>query len=73
MAKKPCETFYDVIERNFYLTMNKLSVDERDQITDYFLRENFWWEGVVPELDSSVAFYFKHERFPGLQKLIPKS
>ena len=50
--------------------MNKLSLDERDQIKDNFLRENFWWEGVVPELDKWVAFYFKHGRFPGSQKLI---
>ena len=50
--------------------MNKLSVDESDQIKDDFLRENFWWEGVVPELDSWVAFYFKHGRFPGSEKLI---
>ena len=50
--------------------MNKLSLDERDQIKDDFLRENFWWEGVVPELDSWIAFYFKPGRFPGSQKLI---
>ena len=50
--------------------MNKLSVDKRDQTNYDFLRENFWWEVVVPELDSWVAFYFKHGRFPGLQKLI---
>ena len=50
--------------------MNKLSVDKRNQIKDDFLRENFWWEGVVPKLDSWVAFYFKHGRFPGSQKLI---
>ena len=42
MAKKSYETFYNVIERNFYSTMNKLSVDERDQIKDDFLREKFW-------------------------------
>ena len=65
MTKKSYDTFYNVIERNFYSTMNKLSLDERDQIKDNFLRENFWWEGVVPELDKWVAFYFKHGRFPG--------
>ena len=32
MAKKSYDTFYNVIERNFYSTMNKLSSDERDQI-----------------------------------------
>ena len=70
MAKKSYETFYNVIGRNFYSTMNKLSVDGHNQIKDDFLREKFWWEGIVPELDSWVAFHFKHGRFPGLQKLI---
>ena len=70
MAKRCYQTFYNVIERNFYSTMNKLSVDERDQIKDNFLRENFWWENVVTELDSWIAFYFKHGRFPGSQKLV---
>ena len=70
MAKRPYQTFYNVIERNFYSTMNVLSVDERDQIEDDFLRENFWWENVVTELDSWVAFYFKHGTFPGSQKLV---
>ena len=65
MAKKSYETFYNVIERNFYSTMNKLSLDEQDQIKD-----DFWWEGVLPELDSWIAFYFKHGRFRGSQKLI---
>ena len=50
--------------------MNKLSSDERNEIKGDFLRQNFWWEGVVPELDSWVAFYFKHGRIPGSQKLI---
>ena len=70
IAKKSYETFYNVTERNFYLTINKLPVDERDQRKDDFLREDFWWEGAVPELDSWVAFYFNHGRFPGSQKLI---
>ena len=65
MAKKSYDTFYNVIEINFYSTMNKLSSDERDQIKVDFLREKFWWEGVVPELDSWVAFYFKHGIFLG--------
>ena len=41
MAKKSYEAFYKVIERNFYSTMNKLSLDEHDQIKDNFLRENY--------------------------------
>ena len=43
--------------------MNKLSLDERDQIKDDFLKENFWWEDIVPELDSWILFYFKHGDF----------
>ena len=65
MAKKFYKTFYNVIERNFSSTMNKLSLDERDQIKDDFLKENFWWEGIVAELDSWIAFYLKHGRFSG--------
>ena len=70
MAKRSYQTFYNAIERNFYSTMNKLSVDERDQIKDDFLKENFWWENVVTELDSWIAFYLKHGKFPGSQKLV---
>ena len=61
---------FNVIERNFYSTMEKLSVDERDKIKEHFLRENFWAENFVSDLDCSFAFYFQHGRFPGLQKLI---
>ena len=60
MAKKSYETFYNLIEINFYSKFLK----------DVFLRENFWWESVAPELDSWVAFYLKHGTFPGSQKLI---
>ena len=71
IAKKSYETFYNVIEINFYSTMNKLSLDERDQIEDDFLRKNSLWEGLVLELDSWIAFYLKQGKFPGSQKLIP--
>ena len=70
IAKKSYETFYNVVERNFYPTINKLSIDERDKIKDDFLRENFWAENVVTQLDCWVLFYFQHGRFSGLQKLI---
>ena len=45
-------------------------MDEHDKIEDDFLRENFWAENVVPELDCWISFYFQHERFPSSQKLI---
>ena len=51
IAKKFYEAFYNVVARNFYSIMNKLPVDERDKIKDDFLRENFWAENVVTELD----------------------
>ena len=49
--------------------MNKLSIDERDKIKDDLLRENFWAENVVTQLDCWISFWF-----PGSQKLtsIPK-
>ena len=45
-------------------------MDERDKTKDDFLRENFWAENVVTELDCWISFYFQHGRFPGSQKLI---
>ena len=42
IAKKSYETFYNVVEKKFYLTMNKLSIGERDQTKDDFLKEKFW-------------------------------
>ena len=38
IAKKSYETFCNTIERNFYLTMLKLFIDERDKIKEDFLR-----------------------------------
>ena len=50
--------------------MQKLSVEEPDKIKENFLRENFWAENIVSDLDCWFAFYFLHGRFPGSQKLI---
>ena len=50
--------------------MEKISLDEYDKIKDDFCRQNFWAEYVVTQLDCWVAFYFKHERFPGSKKLV---
>ena len=54
--------------------MQQLSVDEQNEISDDFLRENFWWKDVTSQLDSWVSFCFKFRRFPGSQELfsIPK-
>ena len=57
------------MERNLYLTMEKLSIDKCYKIKEDFLRENVWEENVVTDLDRWIAFYFKHGRFPGSQKL----
>ena len=70
MEKKSYQTFYNIIERNLYSTMGKLSIDECDKIKEDSLRENFWAESVVTNLDCWIAFYFQHGRFPGSQKLI---
>ena len=70
MAKKSYETFYNIIERNFYSTMEKISFDEYTEIKNDLYRENVWAEHVLTQLDCWVAFYFKHERFPGSQNLI---
>ena len=50
--------------------MQKLSVDEHEKIKEDPLRENFWTENVVSDLDCWFAFFFQHGRFPGSQKLI---
>ena len=34
------------------------------------MRENFWAENVVTELDCWISFYFQHGRFPGSENLI---
>ena len=70
MAKKSYESFYNIVQRNFYSTMQQLSADEQNEIRDDFLRENFWWEDVTSQLDSWISFYFKFGRFPGSQKLV---
>ena len=41
IAKKSCQTFYNITERNLYSTMEKLSINERDKTKEDFLRENF--------------------------------
>ena len=64
------ETFYTIIERNFYSAMEKILLDEYDIIKEDFYREKFWADHVVTELDCWISFYFKHGRFPGSQNLI---
>ena len=70
LAKKSYETFYNVVERNLYSTMSKISIDEREQLQEDFLSKNFWGKNVVVQLDSWLAFYYKYGRFPGSQKFV---
>ena len=67
--QKSYQNLYNIIERNLYSTMENLSIDERDKIIEEFLGENFWAENVFTNLDCWIAFYFKHGRFSGSQKL----
>ena len=66
MAKNSCETFYDIVERNLYSTMEKLSLDQYSAIKDDFYRENVWAEHVIKQW---IAFYFKHGVFPEIKLL----
>ena len=63
MAKKSYETFYNIIERNFYSTMEKISFDEYTEIKNDFYRENVWAEHVVTQLHCWVAFLLSMEDF----------
>ena len=69
-AKKSYKTFYNVIEKNLFSTMSKISIDEREELKEDFLSKNFLGENVVAQSDSWLAFYYKFGRFPGSQKLI---
>ena len=52
VAKKSYKTFYNIVERNFFTTMQQLSIDEQTEINDDFLRENFWSEDAFSQLDT---------------------
>ena len=68
LAKKSCETFYNVVERNLYSTTSKISNDVREQSQEDFLSKNFWGRNAVVQLDLWLAFYHKYGRFSGSQK-----
>ena len=63
IAKKSYETFYNVVERNFYSTMSKLFMDERDKIKDDFLRENFGQKMLLQNWLVGFHFTFNMEDF----------
>ena len=70
LAKKSFETFINICAQNFYSEMEKILVDEYEQIKEDFYRENVWADDVVTQLDCWIAFYFQHGRFPRSQRLI---
>ena len=65
VAKKAYETFYNVVARNFYSTMFKISVDKQKNIKEDLLSKNDWWKDCIKQLDSWIAFYYHFGRFPG--------
>ena len=61
---------YNMIARNFYSTILKLSVDEKKkEIKEDLISKHFWWKDRLTDLDSWIAFYYQYGRFPGSEKL----
>ena len=54
IAKKAYETFYNVIEKNLYLTIKKFSVDEKEKIQKDFQNKYFAGEDSLTNLDSWI-------------------
>ena len=65
IAKKPYKIFFNIIQRNFNLTIRKISVDEQNRIKEDLLSKNYWWEHALTNLDSWITFYYHFETFPG--------
>ena len=51
-----------------YLTIQKISVDEKKKITEDLKNKNFWYEHALTDLDSWIASYYMFGRFPGAEK-----
>ena len=54
IAKKAYETFYNIIEKNLYLTIKKFSVDEKEKIQKDFQNKYFAGEDSLTNLDSWI-------------------
>ena len=67
IAKQVYTMIYNVIARNFSLTISKLSVDEKKDINDDFLSQSFWYKDCLTDLNSWISFYYLYGRFPGLK------
>ena len=42
IAKKSYETFYNIAQKNLYLAIQKISVDEKNKITEDLTNKIFW-------------------------------
>ena len=65
IAKKAYETFYNIIEKNLYLTIKKISVNGNEKIQEDFQKKYFAGEDSFTNLDSWIEFYYHFGRFPG--------
>ena len=65
IAKKAYETFYNIIEKNLYLTIKKISVNGNEKIQEDFQKKYFAGEDSLTNLDSWIEFYYHFGRFPG--------
>ena len=65
IAKKAYETFFNINQRNFNLTIRRISVDEQNRIKEDLLSKHYWWEHTLTDLDSWITFYYHFGRFTG--------
>ena len=59
LTKKVYDMVYNTVARNFYLTILKLSVDEKKETKEDLISKNFWWKDCLTDLDSWIAFYYQ--------------
>ena len=63
IAKKTYNIFFNIIQRNFNLTIRKISVDEQNRIKEDLLSKNYWWEHALTDLDLGLPFLIILEDF----------
>ena len=52
IAKKSYETFYNIAQKNIYLTIQKFSAVEKNKITEDLKNKNFWYQHALTGFDS---------------------
>ena len=57
-----------IAQKNLFLTINKISVDEKNKIAEDLKNKNFCFEHALTDLDSWIAFYYMFGRFTGAEK-----